>query len=277
MTTIPPTSPLDRTHPTDGLPSRSLLGMRVDATSYRDAAERTIVWASEGASKAIAVATVNNVMEAYDDPSFRDVMNRADLVTPDGMPLVWGLRMLGIRSATRVYGPELTPVILAEAERAAIPVGFYGGSPEVVDRLVATVGERYPALDVVYAVSPPFREATDDEDQRTVDAIDASGCRVLFVGLGCPKQERWMMAHRDRIDAVMVGVGAAFDFLAGTKKQAPAVLQRWGLEWAFRLATEPRRLWRRYLRHNPRFVALFGAQVIRTRIGLIDTKDGGQP
>ena len=276
MTTIPPASPVDRTHPTDDLPSRSLLGMRVDATSYDDAAERTIAWASEGASKAIAVATVNNVMEAYDDPTFRDVMNGADLVTPDGMPLVWGLRMLGISSASRVYGPELTPFVLREAERAGLSVGFYGGSPEVVDRLVATVRERYRTLDVAYAVSPPFREPTQDEDRRTVDAINASGCRILFVGLGCPKQERWMMAHRDRVDAVMLGVGAAFDFLAGTKKQAPAVLQRWGMEWAFRLATEPRRLWRRYLRHNPRFVALFGAQVFRTRMGLNDTKDGGQ-
>jgi N-acetylglucosaminyldiphosphoundecaprenol N-acetyl-beta-D-mannosaminyltransferase len=276
MTTIPPASPLDRTHPMDDLPSRSLLGMRVDATSYDDAAERTIAWASEGASRAIAVATVNNVMEAHDDPAFRDVMNRADLVTPDGMPLVWGLRMLGIPSATRVYGPELTPVVLREAERAQLAVGFYGGSPEVVDRLVAAVRARYPSLEVAYAVSPPFREPTQEEDRRTVEAVNASGCRILFVGLGCPKQERWMMAHRDRIDAVMLGVGAAFDFLAGTKKQAPAVLQRWGLEWAFRLATEPRRLWRRYLRHNPRFVALFGAQVFRTRMGLHDTKDGGQ-
>jgi N-acetylglucosaminyldiphosphoundecaprenol N-acetyl-beta-D-mannosaminyltransferase len=275
--TIPPTSPVDFTHPTGWLPSRSLLGMRVDATSYRDASERIVAWAAADSSKAVAVATVNNVMEGHDDPSFRDVMNRADLVTPDGMPLVWGLRMLGVPSATRVYGPELTPVVLRAAERAALPVGFYGSSPQVLARLLGAVRERFSELDVVYAVSPPFGEPTPEEDRRTIDEIAASGCRILFVGLGCPKQERWIVEHRERVGAVMLGVGAAFDFLAGTKKQAPAVMQRWGLEWVFRLATEPRRLWRRYLRHNPRFMALFGAQVIRTRIGLIDRKDGGQP
>jgi N-acetylglucosaminyldiphosphoundecaprenol N-acetyl-beta-D-mannosaminyltransferase len=275
--TIPPTSPVDFTHPTGWLPYRSLLGMRVDATSYRDASERIVAWAAADSSKAVAVATVNNVMEGHDDPSFREVMNRADLVTPDGMPLVWGLRMLGVPSATRVYGPELTPVVLRAAERAALPVGFYGSSPQVLERLVRAVRERFSELDVVYAVSPPFGEPTPEEDRRTTDEIAASGCRILFVGLGCPKQERWIVEHRERVDAVMLGVGAAFDFLAGTKKQAPAVMQRWGLEWVFRLATEPRRLWRRYLRHNPRFMALFGAQVIRTRVGLIDRKDGGQP
>jgi len=275
--TIPPTSPVGFTHPTDWLPSRSLLGMRVDATSYADAAARIVAWASEGASKAVAVATVNNVMEGHDDPSFRDVMNQADLVTPDGMPLVWGLRLLGVSSATRVYGPALTPVVLREAERAGLAVGFYGSSQQVLDRLLAVVHQRFPSLEVVYAVSPPFGDSSPEEDQRTSDEIAASGCRILFVGLGCPKQERWIVAHRDRIEAVMLGVGAAFDFLAGTKKQAPQWMQRWGLEWVFRLVTEPRRLWRRYLRHNPRFVALFGAQVIRTRLGLIDRKDGGQP
>jgi N-acetylglucosaminyldiphosphoundecaprenol N-acetyl-beta-D-mannosaminyltransferase len=275
--TIPPTSPIDFTHPVGWLPSRSLLGMRVDATSYRDASERIVAWAAADSSKAVAVATVNNVMEGHDDPSFREVMNRADLVTPDGMPLVWGLRMLGVPSATRVYGPELTPVVLRAAERAALPVGFYGSSPQVLERLLHAVRERFSELDVVYAVSPSFGEPTPEEDRRTTDEIAASGCRILFVGLGCPKQERWIVEHRERVDAVMLGVGAAFDFLAGTKKQAPAVMQRWGLEWVFRLATEPRRLWRRYLRHNPRFMALFGAQVIRTRIGLIDRKDGGQP
>jgi N-acetylglucosaminyldiphosphoundecaprenol N-acetyl-beta-D-mannosaminyltransferase len=273
--TIPPTTPVDFTHPA-WLPSRALLGMRVDATSYHDAANRTVAWASSGASKVVAVATVNNVMEGHDDPSFRAIMNQADLVTPDGMPLVWGLRMLGVPSATRVYGPELTPTVLGEAERAGLPVGFYGSSQEVLDRLVGVVRERFPALDVVYAVSPPFGEASASEDRRTIEDIRASGCRILFVGLGCPKQERWMIAHRGTVDAVMLGVGAAFDFLAGAKKQAPAVLQRFGLEWAFRLATEPRRLWRRYLRQNPRFVALFGAQVFRTRFAKNDRKDGGK-
>jgi N-acetylglucosaminyldiphosphoundecaprenol N-acetyl-beta-D-mannosaminyltransferase len=244
-------------------PSRRILGMRVDATSYDAATSLILAWAAEGRSRAVAVATVNNVMEGHDDRSYRDVMNAADLVTPDGMPLVWGLRWLGIRSATRVYGPDLTPVVLDAAERAGVEVGFYGSSPEVLDALVAKVGTDHPALKVVYATSPPFGDVTDEEDAETVRAINASGSRILFVGLGCPKQERWIVQHRGRVDAVMLGVGAAFDFLAGTKRQAPDLVQRVGLEWLFRLATEPRRLWRRYLRHNPRFVVLFTRQLLR--------------
>ncbi len=249
----------------EGLPHRSILGMRVDALTYPDALERVVRWARAGEARTVGVATVNNVMEAYDHPPFRDVMNRCDLVTPDGTPLVWGLRLLGVPDATRVYGPELTPRLLARAAEAGLPVGFYGGSPEVIEALRAVAADRWPALKIAYAYSPPFRTLDDREDEEIVGAIVASGVRILFVGLGCPKQERWMDDHRDRLPLVQLGVGAAFDFLAGTKRQAPAILQRAGLEWLFRLATEPRRLWKRYLRHNPRFVALFGAQVVRAR------------
>jgi N-acetylglucosaminyldiphosphoundecaprenol N-acetyl-beta-D-mannosaminyltransferase len=257
------TTPDDALVTTSTAPSRAILGMRVDATSYDAATSLVLEWAAARESRAVAVATVNNVMESYDDPSYRDVMNAADLVTPDGMPLVWGLQWLGIGSATRVYGPDLTPVVLDAAERAGVEVGFYGSSPEVLDALRTKIGSAYPALKVVYATSPPFGDVSDEEDAETVRAINASGCRILFVGLGCPKQERWIVQHRGQVDAVMLGVGAAFDFLAGTKRQAPAVVQRAGLEWLFRLGTEPRRLWRRYLRHNPRFVVLFARQLLR--------------
>jgi N-acetylglucosaminyldiphosphoundecaprenol N-acetyl-beta-D-mannosaminyltransferase len=250
-----------------GLQHREILGMRVDATTYRDAVERILCWAYLDGSRAVGVATVNNVMESHDDPSFRDVMNECDLVTSDGVPLVWALRLLGVGDATRVYGPELTPRILARAERDAVPVGFYGGSPEVIDALRDVAVKRWPDLRITYAYSPPFRELREDEDDEIVGSILASGARLLFVGLGCPKQERWMQAHRDRLPIVQLGVGAAFDFLAGTKRQAPVIMQRAGLEWLFRLATEPRRLWKRYLRHNPRFVVLFGAQVLRACFG----------
>lgn len=250
-----------------GLQHREILGMRVDATTYPDAIDRVLRWAEAGGARTVGVATVNNVMESHDDPSFRDVMNDCDLVTPDGVPLVWALKLLGVGDATRVYGPELTPRLLARAARDAVPVGFYGGSPEVIDALRDVAAERWPELRIAYAYSPPFRRLDDGEDDEIVKAILASGARILFVGLGCPKQERWMRAHRDRLPIVQLGVGAAFDFLAGTKRQAPAIMQRAGLEWLFRLATEPRRLWKRYLRHNPRFVALFGAQAVRARRG----------
>lgn len=250
-----------------GLEHRDILGMRVDATTYPDAIARVLAWAHDREHRTVGVATVNNVMESHDDPDFRDVMADCDLVTPDGMPLVWGLRSLSVPHATRVYGPELTPRLLAKAAEEGVSVGFYGGSPEVIEALRTVVAERWPSLEVAYAFSPPFRPLDQAEDDEIVRAIVDSGAQVLFVGLGCPKQERWMREHRARLPLVQVGVGAAFDFLAGTKRQAPAVLQRAGLEWVFRLATEPRRLWKRYLRHNPRFVVLFGAQAVRARFG----------
>lgn len=242
--------------------SRSMLGMRVDATSFRETVTLVLDWAARRESRYVCMATVHMVMEAYDDATFRQLVNAADLVTPDGMPLVWGLRLLGARGHERVYGPELTPRVLAAAEAVGIPVGFYGGAPAVLEQLLERVCQAYPRLEIAYAESPPFRPLTPEEDEEVVRKINESGTRVLFVSLGCPKQERWMADHQGRIRAVMLGVGAAFDFLAGTKPHAPHWMRHTGLEWLFRLITEPRRLWRRYLYHNPRFVALFALQLL---------------
>lgn len=245
--------------------SRYILGMRVDATSYEDATRHIVAWARRRESRYVCASNVHMVMEAHDDPAFRAAVNGADLVTPDGMPLVWLLRLLGVRDASRVYGPDLTPLVCRGAAAEGIPVGFYGGSPAVLEALVARLQAAEPPLQVAYAWSPPFRPLAPDEDERAVRAINASGARILFVGLGCPRQERWMAGHRGRVRAAMVGVGAAFDFLAGARRQAPAALQRAGLEWAFRLACEPRRLWRRYLYLNPRFVALVARELAAGR------------
>ena len=239
--------------------------MRVDATSYVDAAARVIAWAREGAPRTVCVANVHMTMEAWDDPLFQALVNAADLVTPDGMPLVWALRRLGVPDATRVYGPTLTLHVCNLAAREGVPVAFLGGSPEAIAALVPTLQARYPGLQVAYAASPPFRPATPEEGAATIAAIRASGARILFVGLGCPKQEKWMTEHRDRLPLVQLGVGAAFDFHAGRVRQAPPTLQRVGLEWAFRLAMEPRRLAKRYLKHNPRFVWHLGRQLWRER------------
>lgn len=245
---------------------REVLGMRVDAPrSYDEAVDLIAGWALEDVARTVGVATVNNVMESYDDPSFRDVMNGCDLVTPDGMPLVWALSLLEIDGATRVCGPDLMPRLLARAAERGISVGFYGGDQATLDALTRVAAERWPGLGVSYAYSPPFRPLTPEEDAEVVEAILDAGVDLLFVGLGCPKQERWMAEHRDRLPLVSIGVGAAFDFLAGSKRQAPRFLQRIGLEWVFRLVSEPRRLWRRYLRQNPRFLALFARQVARER------------
>lgn len=251
------------------LEQRHILGMRVDATNYPDAVTRILGWAERRESRYVCVATVHMIMEAYDDSRFMRTVNAADLVTPDGMPLVWMLRLLGVPTATRVYGPSLTPLLCGEAARRSLPVGFYGGTPEVLQRMVTALQQRWPSLRAECCWSPPFRLLTADEEREVVHSIRRSGVRLLFVGLGCPKQERWMADHRNELGVVMVGVGAAFDFLAGVKRQAPRVLQDAGLEWCFRLMTEPRRLWKRYIYHNPRFLVLAAWQVLRTRLGSV--------
>jgi N-acetylglucosaminyldiphosphoundecaprenol N-acetyl-beta-D-mannosaminyltransferase len=234
----------------------SILGMRVDATSYEEAARQVVEWALASESRTVCAANVHMVMEAWDSPEFRRAVNGADLVTPDGMPLAWMMRLKGQRGQTRVYGPTLMLRVLDLSERENIPVGFYGSSPKVLETLVARMQAQRPALNVAFVHSPPFRAMSQQEDEEIVRQINASGARILFVALGCPAQEKWMAAQRGKVQAVMLGVGAAFDFHAGTKPQAPPWMQRLGLEWLFRLFQEPGRLWKRYLYHNPRFVIL---------------------
>jgi N-acetylglucosaminyldiphosphoundecaprenol N-acetyl-beta-D-mannosaminyltransferase len=245
--------------------SREILGVRVDATNYERATEQIVSWASSGLSRYVSLCTVNQIMEARDSSGYAQVMREADLVTSDGMPLVWLLKRLGIPNATRVYGPDLMPLVLSAAARRGVPVGFYGGSSTVLDRLVNLARQRFQGLQIAYAEAPPFRAATAEEDESSIQNLNASGVRILFVGIGSPKQERWMHAHRDRLHCVMIGVGAAFDFLTGAKPQAPRWMQRSGLEWLFRLSSEPSRLWRRYLLQNPRFLALVLSEFLRGR------------
>ena len=243
---------------------REVLGVRLNGRSYTDTAARCVAWAQHGESRAIIFANVHVIMEAHDDPSLHSLLNNADILNPDGMPLVWALRMFGHRDAERVYGPDAMLVLLAAAEAADIPVGFYGGLPETMNMLVAETRKRFPKLNIVFKYSPPFRPLDLKEDEDVVRAIAESGLKMLFVGLGCPKQERWIMDHRGRINAVMLAVGAAFDFLAKTKRQAPRWIMRSGFEWAFRLGSEPRRLAGRYFKHNPRFLILVLFQWLRS-------------
>jgi N-acetylglucosaminyldiphosphoundecaprenol N-acetyl-beta-D-mannosaminyltransferase len=247
------------------LTSRRVLGMRVDATSYEDASRRVVRWACEGRSGYVCVATVHMTMEAFDSAAFRQVVNGADLVTPDGRPLVWALRSLGVRGASQVRGTDLTTHVVERAARENVPIGLYGGTPESLEVLVRVLRKRYPGVRVVCQIAPPFRPLRPEEDEAVTREIVASGARILFVGIGCPKQERWMVAHKGRIPAVMLGVGAAFDFHTGRVRQAPHWMQVAGLEWVFRLLMDPRRLWRRYAKNNPRFVALFLMQLLGLR------------
>jgi N-acetylglucosaminyldiphosphoundecaprenol N-acetyl-beta-D-mannosaminyltransferase len=220
-----------------------------------------------GARAYLTAAAVNLVMSAREDPEARAAVLGATLAVPDGQPLVWALHALGHRSATRVYGPDLMAAFCERAARKGTPMFLYGGrSPEALTLLADRLRERFAGLRIAGGHSPPFRALSPAEEDQLVREINASGAAVVWVGTGQPKQEKWMHRMRPRLSApLLVGVGAAFDFHAGLLPQAPRWLQRAGLEWAYRLAHEPRRLWRRYSRQNPRFVAGFAHQYVRHR------------
>jgi N-acetylglucosaminyldiphosphoundecaprenol N-acetyl-beta-D-mannosaminyltransferase len=249
-----------------GVDSKHILGTRVDATSYSHATGQILEMARQGSSGYICIANVHVVMEAHDSSEFMEAVNGADLVTPDGVPIVWMMRALGVEGQTRVYGPSLTLRVCEAAADEGVPVGFLGSKPDVLAKLKNNLKRRFPSLEMVYSFAPPFHPLSEEENDKIADEIRDSGARIVFVGLGCPKQEKWIAANASRADAVLAGVGAAFDFHAGTLRQAPDVFQRVGLEWLFRLAMEPKRLWRRYAYHNPRFVALALKQLLKSRI-----------
>jgi N-acetylglucosaminyldiphosphoundecaprenol N-acetyl-beta-D-mannosaminyltransferase len=244
-------------------PHRHVIGMRVDGCDYAGTTARIIDWARANVARQVFVANVHMVMEAHDDPLFRRTVNGADLVTPDGMPLVWALRMMGIGMQRRVYGPTLTLYVCEAAAEAGLPIGLYGGTEDSLEDFSALLASRYPGIRITCKIAPPFRPLSLEEDAAVSARIIQSGARILFVGIGCPKQERWIADHRNRIPVVMIGVGAAFDFHSGRVRQAPGWIQKMGLEWLFRLVMEPRRLWKRYARHNPRFMVLLARQLVR--------------
>ncbi len=245
------------------LEQRYVLGQRLDATSYADATERVLSWAKRVESRYVCLSNVHMVMEGWDDPDFREIINASDLITPDGVPLVWSLRALGVPSAIRVYGPDLTLHVCEAAAKQKLPIGLYGGTEQRLKEFAEVLKVRFPGIEIACSIAPPFRALTTEEDVEYTRKIEASGARILFVGIGCPKQEKWMSAHKGRIFMPMLGVGAAFDFHSGSVKQSPSWLQSLGLEWVFRLMMEPRRLWRRYAWHNPRFVIFFTHQWIK--------------
>ena len=238
-------------------PAIDVLGVRVNVLDMDRTLDILDRWITEGLRRYVCVTGVHGVMESRRDERLRQIHNAAGLVTPDGMPLVWWARSQGWRHARRVYGPDL---LLACCERS-ITTGyrhfFYGGGDGVADLLARRLGRRFSGLCVAGTYTPPFRPLTAAEDEEVVARINEAAPDIVWVGLSTPKQELWMAEHVGRLDApVLIGVGAAFDFHAGLKRQAPRWVQQSGLEWAFRLGTEPRRLWKRYLKNNPEFVWL---------------------
>jgi N-acetylglucosaminyldiphosphoundecaprenol N-acetyl-beta-D-mannosaminyltransferase len=245
--------------------SRTILTTRVEPVGVTDAAEMVRVWSGEDAGKVICAANVHMVMTAWDDSSFTQVLDESDLTICDGRPLYLICRMGGDRRAKHTRGLDLMLAVCDVAVRHEIPVGIYGGRPDVLEAVERRLKAGYKDLDIVYRYSPPFRPLTAEEDEAEIEAMKAAGVRILFVALGCPKQERWMIEHRDRLPATMLGIGAAVDFVTGTVKPAGRLTQKAGLEWAHRLFKEPGRLWWRYASTNTRFLVLATAQLLRAR------------
>jgi N-acetylglucosaminyldiphosphoundecaprenol N-acetyl-beta-D-mannosaminyltransferase len=239
----------------------NILGVAVSALNPALAAETIEGWVRAGRRQYVCVTGVHGVIESRRDPSVRAIHNAAGLVTPDGMPLVWLLRLAGHRDARRVYGPDLMLLLLERSVKEGFTHFLYGASEPTLSDLRQRLTARFPGLRVVGAIAPPFRPLTPAEDRETAAAINRVSPDFLWVGLSTPKQEIWMAEHRAQLDAgVLLGVGAAFDFHAGRVRQAPRWMQGYGLEWLFRVYREPRRLWRRYLYSNTRFVLEIVAQ-----------------
>lgn len=231
-----------------------VLGAFIDALDWQQTQERIVTWASKHDSRYVCICNAHSVVTASRWEPFRSVINGADLATPDGAPVAWMLRRLGFEGQPRVSGPDLMWALCGRAEAAGLGVYFYGGAPGTLLALEHRLRETFPRLTIAGMESPPFRPATPQEDAASVARMNDSGAAIVFVSLGCPKQEEWMAAHRGRVRAVMIGVGAAFDFHAGVVSRAPRWMREHGLEWLHRLASEPRRLWRRYLVTNTLFI-----------------------
>ena len=244
-------------------PRADVLGVGIAAQTMAEAVFRIGRWIELRASTYVCVNDVHTIVESHFHSDLRDIYNRAGMATSDGMPLVWLCRLAGHAGAERVYGPDLMLEVCSASSRRGWRHYFYGATDEVLEKLGAALATRFPGLLIVGSCAPPFLPPSEAEDRAVVDHINAARPDIVWVGLGAPKQDRWMAAHLGRVSApVMIGVGAAFDFLAGVKPQAPRRLRRLGLEWLFRLATEPRRLGRRDLVCNTLFLWLLLKQLL---------------
>jgi exopolysaccharide biosynthesis WecB/TagA/CpsF family protein len=249
-----------------GLAKRDLFGVQVTAAGPAAVVDQIMEWARARRAATVDFMPVHGLMVAARDPAHRARMNRFDLVACDGQPVRWALNKLhdaGLEE--RVYGPTTMLEVCRRCTIEGVGIYLYGGRPEVLETLVMKLNERLPQLKIVGAESPPFRPLTAEEDEKAVKRINASGAGVVFLGIGCPRQEVFADDHRDGLQATQLCVGAAFDFHAGAVSQAPAWMQKRGLEWLYRLTREPKRLWKRYLVTNSLFVAYLGRRLIRGR------------
>lgn len=226
----------------------------VDALKWEDALSRISAWARQRESRVVCVCNVHSLVTACFDPLLGAVLRCADMVTPDGMPVAWMMRSQGVDGQPRIDGPDLMWRYCEQAALSGDSVFFYGSTDHVLREMKTKLEVSLPSLRVAGFYAPPFRDLTEQEDAGVVEMLNQSGASVVFVALGCPKQEIWMAQHRGRIRSVMIGVGAAFAYHADVIKRAPRWMQKTGLEWFYRFLSEPRRLWRRYLVTNTLFI-----------------------
>ena len=244
------------------LPTRKVLDFPITALPLEEQVKTIIRWAGERQSKTVCVANVHMLMEAYWNPDFGTVLKNADLVTPDGMPLVWMMRKLGAVSQERVAGLDLFVAVCELAQKLEVSLFFVGSQGEILSRMKKRLKHEFPKLRIAAMEPLPFRPLTETEDKALIKKINESGTGLVFVSLGCPKQEKWIAQHKDRINAVMVGLGGAFPVYAGIQKRAPRLMRNLGFEWFYRLLQEPRRLYRRYAITIPPFIWLACKQLI---------------
>ncbi len=252
-------------HPRGELEWTNVLGVRVSAVNLESATGLIQNAIEDGRKGYVCVRDAHGIVRCQDDPELRSIHNRAFLVTPDGMPLVWALKRAGHSESDRVYGPDLMLSVFDTGRSKGVRHFLYGATTETLDRLQARLLAKFPEAQIVGSYAPPFHQLSLQEETDIADRVNRSGADIIWVGLSSPKQEFWMARMRDRLDAsILIGVGAAFDFHAGLKRQAPRIIQRSGFEWVFRLLCEPRRLWRRYALVVPTFISLTAFQ----RLGL---------
>jgi N-acetylglucosaminyldiphosphoundecaprenol N-acetyl-beta-D-mannosaminyltransferase len=244
----------------------NVLGVGISAINMDLALEQIENWLHMCTAQYVCVTNVHSIMECYHDETLQRFFNAAELVTPDGMPLVWLGHLMGFPHVRRVYGPDLMLALCHRSIEKGYRHFFYGNKQSVLDQLEIRLEQRFPGIQIVGTYAPPFDSLTSHEEMQVIQQINESGADIVWVSLGVPKQERWMAAYRPHLNAtVLIGVGAAFDYHAGTKQQAPLWVQHNGLEWLFRLITEPRRLWYRYFTTIPPFIFLIIMQLLRTR------------
>ena len=241
----------------------NILGVGVSAIDMQQALHSIGQWIVARDPHYVCVTPAHAVMDCYRSSELRQIYNRSGLTTPDGMAIVWLLKWQGFRNVERVYGPDLLQAVCQQSLINGYSHYFYGGAPGVTERLSKKLLQKYHGLRIVGLDSPPFRDLKPDEDEAAVQRMRDANPDIIWIGLGSPRQERWMVDHLMRVGApVMIGIGAAFDFISGNKPQAPLWMQRNGLEWFFRLTSEPGRLWRRYLLNYPRFTMLVLLQLM---------------